>query len=59
MAFEIGKQLRDAGTSKGGVLIMGGHPEGILFFGQSPDEAGNKVLSLLESTSPTEFPGDR
>jgi len=59
MAFEIGKQLRDGSTRKGGVLIMGGHPEGILFFGQGPEEAGKKVLSLLESISPTENSRDR
>jgi hypothetical protein len=56
IAINIKALLQDFSVRKGGVLIMGGHPEGILFFGRSPDEAGNSVLKLFKSVSPYEDP---
>lgn len=58
IAFNIKALLQDVGVRKGGVLIMGGHPEGILFFGRSADLAGNSVLKLFKSVSPSEDPMD-
>jgi hypothetical protein len=34
-------------TRDNGVIIMGGHREGIIVFGNDPDAAGNKVLEML------------
>ena len=47
IAQDISRLLQNDQVREGGILIMGGHPEGVLFFGHSPDEAGHRVLEHL------------
>jgi hypothetical protein len=47
IAGDISSLLHLDQVRKGGILIMGGHPEGVLFFGHSPEETGNRVLEFL------------
>jgi hypothetical protein len=47
IAENIFSLLQRDQVRRGGILIMGGHPEGVLFFGHSPEETGNKVLEFL------------
>ncbi len=44
IALDITDLLNDETTGKNGIIIMGGHKEGILFFGESLEEAG--IISL-------------
>lgn len=48
IAQNISALLKNDRIRNGGILVMGGHPDGLLFFGRSPDDAGNHVLNLLE-----------
>lgn len=47
IAENIFQLLQNDRVRAAGILIMGGHPEGVLFFGTSPDQAGNRVLEYL------------
>lgn len=47
IAEDISRLLQQGQVREGGILVMGGHPEGILFFGHSPDDAGRQVLEYL------------
>ena len=47
IARNISLLLQHDQVRANGILIMGGHPEGVLFFGHSPDQAGNRVLEYL------------
>ena len=49
MAREILRLFSESELEKEKILVMGGHPEGILAFGHSLDEAGNLLLRLLQS----------
>ena len=44
IALNIAGLLQNKTTRKNGIIIMGGHTEGILFFGKNLDEAGNNAL---------------
>lgn len=46
MAHEIDRTLRETGLPQRGVVVMGGHPEGIIAFGTSLKEAANEIFSL-------------
>lgn len=46
MAMEIARLLSIPGNREKGILIMGGHHEGILAFGKSLEEAGGILLTL-------------
>ena len=46
MAFEIKRLLLETTTQEQKVVVMGGHEEGILVFGNSLDEAENIMLKL-------------
>ncbi len=35
-----------AATAEGGVIVMGGHEDGLIAFGRTPDEAGERLLAL-------------
>jgi hypothetical protein len=48
IAENISLMLQNDRVRRGGILIMGGHPEGVLFFGASPNQTGNKVLDYFE-----------
>ncbi len=39
--------LRDPEVSRGRVLVMGGHRDGVLAFGETAEEAGGALLDLL------------
>lgn len=45
MAFEIKRLLSDKEIIDSGMVVMGGHREGIISFGKNPDEAGNNLLN--------------
>ena len=45
LAMDIAGLLKDKVTRKNGIIIMGGHPEGILFFGKNLEEAGNTAVN--------------
>ena len=44
MAYAIAKLLQSANTKEKGIIIMGGHEEGILTFGKNIDQAGKILL---------------
>lgn len=44
IALNIAELLQNKITKKNGIIIMGGHTEGILFFGKNLNEAGNNAL---------------
>jgi len=47
MAAEVTRLYHDQGFGGQGVLAMGGHQDGVLAFGATPDEAGWEMLLLL------------
>ena len=48
IALNIGELLEEDSIRKNGIIIMGGHSEGILFFGKDLDEAGKNALNFKE-----------
>ncbi len=44
MAIEIGRLFNETNLAKEKILVMGGHPEGIIVFGQTIEEAGEILL---------------
>lgn len=44
MAIGIMNLLENKNWLEKGMIVMGGHDEGILTFGKDPDEAGNRIL---------------
>jgi hypothetical protein len=44
MAREIMRLLRKKETCRLGIIVMGGHAEGLIAFGRNPDEAGGRLL---------------
>ena len=48
IAMNIAKLLEKDSTRKNGIIIMGGHSEGILFFGKDLDEAGKNALKYFK-----------
>lgn len=44
MAWAIQALLREEAARRAGLLVMGGHPEGLLAWGRTLDEAGERVL---------------
>ena len=51
MAFEIKRLLLETTTQEQKALVMGGHEEGILVFGNSLEEAENIMLKLYNAFS--------
>ncbi len=49
MAGEIQKILSGIGPDEEKILVMGGHKEGLFFWGESLDEAGKTVISCYNS----------
>jgi len=49
MALEIKRLLASHDIKNQNTIVMGGHKEGVLVFGKSLDEAGNKVVKLLNA----------
>lgn len=47
MAAEVGRLYREQGFAGHGALAMGGHLDGILAFGEDPDQAGSALMILL------------
>ncbi|MEM9391149.1 MAG: class II aldolase/adducin family protein, partial [Bacteroidota bacterium] len=47
MAIEIKRLFEESDIEKHNTIIMGGHEEGILVFGKSMNEAGDKILELF------------
>jgi ribulose-5-phosphate 4-epimerase/fuculose-1-phosphate aldolase len=48
------RAVADLATSaKDGVIVMRGHEDGIIAFGSTADEAGNRILALLGNRRPT------
>lgn len=52
MAMEIKRLYRQTDLRKTRVLVMAGHQEGIMTFGLDVDEAGKRILSLMEDYNP-------
>ena len=48
MAEEIKRLFRESEVKKEKIIVMGGHPEGIISFGRSLDEAGHVLLENLK-----------
>ena len=48
IALNIAKLIQNKDTRKNGIIIMGGHSEGILFFGENLDKAGSNVHKYLK-----------
>jgi ribulose-5-phosphate 4-epimerase/fuculose-1-phosphate aldolase len=49
MAYEVLRLFRDTRVADGRVFVLGGHRDGIVAFGESLEEAGTKLLDMLES----------
>ncbi len=49
MALEIKRLFRETRVEEEKMVIMGGHPEGIIAFGKSPDEAGKILLNRIKN----------
>lgn len=47
MAYEIFRLFKNSTVKGDKVIVMAGHDEGIIVFGKTLDEAGEKVLKLL------------
>jgi hypothetical protein len=47
MCREVQWLLRDPEVFQGRILVMGGHRDGVLAFGETADEAGRALLDLL------------
>lgn len=47
MALEVGRLYRETVLPERGILAMGGHEDGIIVMGQSPEEAGGILLRWL------------
>jgi len=48
LALEIRRLFRKSEVKKEKIIVMGGHPEGIISFGQSLEEAGQVLLENLK-----------
>jgi len=48
MCREVREKLADPQVREAGILVMGGHRDGLLCFGTTADEVGCTVLDLLE-----------
>ena len=47
MAVEVQRLYRDTPMSEARVLTMGGHEDGVIVFGKTPEDAGQMLLSTL------------
>lgn len=47
MASEVGRLFRDGVFAERRILAMGGHEDGILVFGRSPEDAGQVLITWL------------
>ena len=47
LAIEIKRLFKEENLLEKKVLVIGGHQDGIITFGETPDEAGTKILDLL------------
>ncbi|MDY6801470.1 MAG: class II aldolase/adducin family protein [Bacteroidota bacterium] len=45
---EIAREISKLTTQEKGIIIMGGHPEGIISYGKSLDDAGNVLLKYYQ-----------
>ena len=59
MALEVRRLFRESAVVERQVLSMGGHEDGILAFGRSPEEAGQRLLRELARAFEAELPGPR
>ncbi len=50
MAFELKNLLKDKDNIAKGIVVMGGHKEGILTFGENADKAGNRILEYYHQS---------
>ncbi|MEA1898890.1 MAG: class II aldolase/adducin family protein, partial [Bacteroidota bacterium] len=48
IAIEISRLLRDPEIIETGIIVMGGHESGLLFFGSDIEEAGKLTLDILK-----------
>ncbi len=49
IALNIIGLLKEEAVRKNGIIIMGGHTEGILFFGKNLEDTGNKALKYYKA----------
>ena len=50
MAEEVARLYRHTGLKQEGVLVMAGHEDGAMSFGDSIDQAGQRLLRLFVNT---------
>jgi L-ribulose-5-phosphate 4-epimerase len=50
IARELQRLLRETDAGKGGVIVMGGHEDGVISFGRNLEEAGKKLLERIEDS---------
>jgi L-ribulose-5-phosphate 4-epimerase len=55
MAGEIKKLFEETDVSLEKILVMGGHPEGIISFGSTPDEAAKILLDKFPGNGKSSF----
>ncbi len=51
MALAVKQLVLSLSAQKAQVVIMGGHEEGVIVYGASPDDAGNRLLKLKSSAT--------
>jgi ribulose-5-phosphate 4-epimerase/fuculose-1-phosphate aldolase len=49
MAWAIESLLRQPGVKESGFFVMGGHREGLIAFGATLDEAGERIVAALDA----------
>ena len=50
LALEVQRLFSDASLQDKGIIIMGGHEDGVLAFGRSFDEAGGALVRTLAAS---------
>jgi len=48
MAAEFGRLYRESAFGSDGIAVMGGHDEGLISVGKTPEQAATKILTLAE-----------
>ena len=59
LALEVERVVSETRGAPGGVLVMGGHPDGVIAWGRDADRAGSRLLRSLAGAYPRTGPPSR
>jgi L-ribulose-5-phosphate 4-epimerase len=48
MALEVSRIVEEQGSESGGIIVMGGHQDGIISYGSDLTEAGHRIVALIQ-----------